>query len=63
MIISITAHELKVGDKWNGRIVTAVEPLFRRLLIHFYDGETKMMDPTAQMLIERGVERIEAVTR
>lgn len=61
--IAITANELQVGDRWNGKVVTAVEPLFRRLLIHFYDGGAKTMDPTAQMLIERGVERIEAVAR
>jgi len=61
--IAITANELQVGDRWNNRVGTAVEPLFRRLLIHFYDGGTKTMDPSAQMLVERGVERIEAVAR
>ena len=63
MMIPIQANELQVGDRWNNRVVTAVEPLFRRLLIHFYDGGTKTMDPTAQMLVERGVEHIEAVAR
>ncbi len=63
MMIPILANELQVGDRWNGRVVTAVEPLDRRLLIHFRDGTTRTMDPTAQMLVERGVERIEAVAR
>jgi len=63
MMIPILANELQVGDRWNVRVVTAVEPLDRRLLIHFHDGTTRTMDPSAQMLVERGVERIEAVAR
>lgn len=63
LMISIQANELQVGDKWNGRLVTAVEFLYRNYLIHFCDGGTKTMDPAAQMLVERGVDRIEAVTR
>lgn len=63
VLIPIQADELQVGDRWNDRVVTAVEPLFHRLLIHFYDGGTKTMDPKTQMLVLRGVERIEAVEK
>ena len=58
MKAAIFAHELKVGDIWNGKLVVAVEPPPQNPMswnwqIRFEDGDIMCPAAMTEMLIER----------
>ena len=61
MKVSIFAHELCVGDIWNGKLIVAVEPpprnpMFWHGQIIFEDGSMSCPAAMAKMMIERKME-------